>query len=100
MPACPFAYHLDEKLAPLVFCNSIYTVNTVILHVICHLSEKVPLRMLCGVVKSRFTTDADGETNKRPLIHSKVKTAGCVSPRTFKSPSKHAKNPKLWTYLL
>ena len=100
VPACPFAYHLDEKLAPVVFCNSIYTVNTVILHVICHLSEKVPLRMLCGIVKSRFTTDADGETNKRPLIHSKVKTAGCVSPRTFKCPSKHAKNPKLWTYLL
>ena len=34
--------------------------------------------MLCGIVKSRFTTDADVETNKRPLIHSKVKTVGCV----------------------
>ena len=56
--------------------------------------------MFCGVVKSRFTTDADGETNKRPLIHSKVKTVGFVSPRTRKCPSKHAKNPKLWTYLL
>ena len=68
------------------------------LHVICHLSEKVPLGMLCSIVKSKFTTDADGETNERSLIHSKVKTAGCVSPRTC--PSKHAKNPKLWTYLL
>ena len=95
-----FCVSFGLKIGPVVFCNSIYTVNTVILHVICHLSEKVPLRMLCGIVKSRFTTDADGETNKRPLIHSKVKTAGCVSPRTFKCPSKHAKNPKLWTYLL
>ena len=34
--------------------------------------------MLCGIVKSRFTTDADGETKKRPLIHSNVKTVGCV----------------------
>ena len=34
--------------------------------------------MLCGVVKSKFTTDADGETEKRPLIHSKNKTIGCV----------------------
>ena len=57
--------------------------------------------MLCGIVKkSRFIIDADGETNKRPLIYSKVKTVGFVSPRTRKYPSKHAKNPKLWTYLL
>ena len=34
--------------------------------------------MLCSIVKSRFTTDADGETEKRRLIHSKVKAIGCV----------------------
>ena len=54
-----------------------------ILHVICIVTEKVPLGMLCGIVKSRLTADADGETNKRPLIHSKVKTVGCVSPKTL-----------------
>ena len=69
--------------------------NTVILRVICILSEKVPLGMLCGIVKSRFTADADGETTKRPLIHYKVKTVGCVSPKTRKYSSEHAKNPKL-----
>lgn len=51
--------------------------------------------MLCGIVKSRFTADADGETTKRPLIHYKVKTVGCVSPKTCKYSSEHAKNPKL-----
>ena len=35
----------------MVFYNAIYTVNTAILHVICHLSEKVPLEMVCGIVK-------------------------------------------------
>ena len=58
----------------------IYTVNTVILRVICILSEKGPLGILFGIVKSRFTTDADAETKKKPLIHSKIKTVGCVSP--------------------
>ena len=67
----------------MVFYNTIYTLITVILHVICHLSEKVPLGMVCGIVKNKFTANADGETNKGPLIHSKVKTAGCVSPRTW-----------------
>ena len=81
-----------RKIGLVVFYNTMYTGNTVVLHVICHLSEKVPLGMLCGIVKSRFTTDADGETNKRPLIHSKVKTVGCVSPRTCKCPSKHIQN--------
>ena len=52
-----------------------------ILHVICILSEKGPLGILCGIVKIRFTTDADAETKKKPLIHSKVKTVGCVSPK-------------------
>ena len=68
----------------MVVDNTIYTMNTVILHVICTLSEKGPLGILCGIVKSRFTTDADAQTKKKPLIHSKVKTVGCVSPRTEK----------------
>lgn len=38
------------------------------------LTEKVPLWMLCGIVISKLTVDADGRTKKRPLIHSKVKT--------------------------
>ena len=83
----------------MVFYNTIYTVNTVILHVICILTEKVPLRMLCGIVKSRFTADADGETKKRPRIHSNVKTVGFVSPRTCKYSSEHAKIPTLCTFL-
>ena len=68
----------------MVVDNTIYTMNTVILHVICILSEKGPLGILCGIVKSRFTTDADAQTKKKPLIHSKVKTVGGVSPRTEK----------------
>ena len=75
--------------------NTIYTVNTVILHVICVVSEKGPLGILFGIVKSRFTTDADTETEKKPLIQSKVKTVGCVSPRTCKYSSEHAKIPTL-----
>ena len=55
--------------------------------------------MLCGIVKSRFTTDADGETKKRPLIHSKVKIVGCVIPGTCKYSSEHAKIPTRWTSL-
>ena len=79
----------------MVFYNTIYIVNTVILHVICIVTENVPLGMLCGIVKSRFTTDADGENKKGPLIHSKVKTVGCGSPRTCKYSSEHAKIPTL-----
>ena len=71
--------------------------NTVILHVICILSEKGPFGILCGIVKSRFTTDAVPQTKKKPLIHSKVKTVGCVSPRTCKYSPEHAKIPTLWT---
>ena len=63
------------------------------------LSEKGPLGILCGIVKIRFTTDADAETKKKPLIHSKVKTVGWVSPRTCKYSSEHAKISTLWTSL-
>ena len=83
----------------MVVYNTIYTVNTVILHGICILSEKGPLGILCGIVKIRFTTDADAETKKKPLIHSKVKTVGWVSPRTCKYSSEHAKISTLWTSL-
>ena len=42
------------------------------------------------MVKSGFTADADAETKKKLLIHSKVKTLGCVSPRTCKYSFEHA----------
>ena len=85
-PCGRLQYHLYSEYCDLS-CNLYF------------LSEKGRLGILCGIVKSRFSTDADAETEKKPLIHSKVKTVGCVNPRTCKYSSEQAKIPTLWTSL-
>ena len=71
--------------------NTIYTVNTVYFTCNLYFKWKRATWNTLWYSKRRFTTDADAETKKKPLIHAKVTTVGCVSPWTCKYSSTHAK---------